>query len=59
MENVRRLLGRRGTIPVTVHVLEPLDRSLDRKQLAHAAREAIGRTLDLTFPGHSPIDEDE
>ena len=59
MENVWRLLGRRGTIPATVNVLEPLDRSLDRKQLAHAARETIARTLDLTFPGHSPIGEDE
>lgn len=55
MENVWRLLGRRGTIPVSVHALEPLDRSLDRKQLAQAAREAIGRTLDLTFSDHSPI----
>ena len=59
MENVWRLLGRRGTLPVTVHLLEPLDRSLDRKELAHAAREAIGRTLDLTFSSHSPIGEDE
>ena len=59
MQNVWRLLGRRGTIPVTVKVLEPLDRSLDRKQLAHAAREAIARTLDLTFLGHSPIGESE
>lgn len=59
MENVWRLLGRRGTLPVTVHLLEPLDRALDRKQLAHAAREAIGRTLDLTFSGHSPIGEAE
>lgn len=55
MENVWRLLGRRGTIQVSVHALEPLDRSLDRKQLAQAAREAIGRTLDLTFSDHSPI----
>jgi hypothetical protein len=59
MHNVWRLLGRRQTIPVRVHVLDPLDRSLDRKQLAHAAREAIGRTLDLTFSDHSPIGESE
>ena len=59
MNNVWRLLGRRRTIPVTVHLLDPLDRSLDRKQLAHAAREAIGRTLDLTFSDHSPIGEAE
>jgi 1-acyl-sn-glycerol-3-phosphate acyltransferase len=59
MDNVWRLLGRRGTIPVTLHLLDPLDRSLDRKQLAHAAREAIGRTLGLTSPDQSPIGEAE
>ena len=59
MHNVMRLLGRRRTLPVTVRLLEPLDRSLDRKQLAHAAREAIGETLGLTSPGHSPIGEGE
>ena len=55
MHNVFMLLGRRGTLPVTVHLLGPLDRSLDRKQLAQAARDAIGRTLDLTLHEHSPI----
>ena len=59
MHNVWRLLGRRGTIPVIVYLLDPLDRALDRKQLAQAAREAIGRTLDLTLSGHSPIGEAE
>jgi lyso-ornithine lipid O-acyltransferase len=59
MDNVWRLLGRRGTIPVTVHLLDPLDRSLNRKQLAHAAREAIAQRLGLTSPGHSPIGEGE
>jgi 1-acyl-sn-glycerol-3-phosphate acyltransferase len=59
MHNVWRLLSRPGTIPVTVHVLESLDRALDRKQLAQAARDAIGRTLDLTLSGHSPIGEGE
>ena len=59
MDNVWRLLGRRGTIPITVHLLDPLDRSLDRKQLAHAAREAIAERLGLTSPGHSPIGEGE
>jgi lyso-ornithine lipid O-acyltransferase len=59
MDNVWRLLGRRGTIPATVHLLDPLDRSLDRKQLAHAAREAIAERLGLTSPGHSPIGEGE
>lgn len=59
MDNVWGLLNRRGTLPVTIHLLAPLDRSLDRKQLAHAARETIGRTLDLTSPSHSPIGEAE
>ena len=53
--NVLRVLGRSGTLPVTVHVLEPLDRALDRKQLAHAAREAIGDKLDFKLRDHSPI----
>ena len=54
-DNVLRILGRRGTLPVTVHVLPALDRALDRKQLAHSARQAIGETLDLTSHRHSPI----
>jgi 1-acyl-sn-glycerol-3-phosphate acyltransferase len=58
-DNVLRLLGRRGTLPVTVHLLEPLDRTGDRKQLARAACEAIGQRLGLTSPGHSPIGGDE
>ena len=40
-----RVLGRKGTVPVTVHLLEPLPRSDDRKWLANAAREAIERAL--------------
>jgi 1-acyl-sn-glycerol-3-phosphate acyltransferase len=55
MENVFQLLGRRGTLPVTVHLLAPLDRSLDRKRLAQAARDAIGERLGLTLPDQSPI----
>jgi lyso-ornithine lipid O-acyltransferase len=53
--NVIRVLARRGTLPVTVQVLPPLDRSLNRKQLAQEAREAIVRTLGFKSPGHSPI----
>jgi 1-acyl-sn-glycerol-3-phosphate acyltransferase len=59
MQNVMRLAGRRGKLPITVHILAPLDRSLNRKQLAHAAREAIGETLGLTSPRRSPIGEPE
>jgi 1-acyl-sn-glycerol-3-phosphate acyltransferase len=45
---VLQILGRNGTLPVTVALLPPLDRNLDRKALAHAAREAIGETLAST-----------
>lgn len=55
MANVMRILGRRGPLPVTVRLLEPLDRSGDRKQLAHQAREAIGAALGFKSLGHSPI----
>jgi 1-acyl-sn-glycerol-3-phosphate acyltransferase len=55
MDNVLRLLGRRGTLPVKVNLLKPLDRSGDRKQLAHAAREMIAQRLGLTSHHHSPI----
>ena len=58
-DNVLRLLGRRGTVPVTVHILEPLDRGGDRKQLTHAAREAIAAKLGLTSNQHSPIGEEK
>jgi 1-acyl-sn-glycerol-3-phosphate acyltransferase len=54
-DNVLRLLGRRGTLPVMVDVLEALHRTGDRKQLAQAARETIAQRLGLTSPGHSPI----
>jgi lyso-ornithine lipid O-acyltransferase len=42
---IRRVLGRRGALPVTVHLLEPLRHSGDRKALAQQAREAIRETL--------------
>ena len=57
--NILRILGRRGTLPVTVHLLQPLDRSGDRKQLAIAAHDAIAATLGFKFPVHSPIDGGE
>jgi 1-acyl-sn-glycerol-3-phosphate acyltransferase len=53
--NVLRILGRHGTVPVRVNVLAPLDRSLDRKQLAGRAREAIAETLGFKLHVHSPI----
>jgi 1-acyl-sn-glycerol-3-phosphate acyltransferase len=54
-DNVLRLLGRRGTLAVTVHLLPPLDRAGDRKQLTAEARAAIAETLGLTSQPHSPI----
>ena len=54
-DNVLRILGRRGTLPVTVHLLEPMDRAFDRKQLAARAREAIAETLGFKLQAHSPI----
>ena len=54
-ENVLRLLGRKGTLPVTVQILAPLDRAGDRKQLTQDAREAIAETLDFKSHSHSPI----
>jgi len=55
--NVLRVLGRRGTLPVTVHLLEPLSRAGDRKQLASEARGAIAATLRFKSSAHSPIAE--
>ena len=56
-DNVKRILGRRGALPVTIHVLPPLDPRLGRKPLTNQAREAIAETLGLTSPAHSPIAE--
>ena len=58
-DNVRRLLGRRGTLPVAVRLLDPLDRKLDRKALALGAREAINAQLGFKLTDHSPIGADE
>jgi 1-acyl-sn-glycerol-3-phosphate acyltransferase len=54
-DNVKRMLGRRGTLPVTVHVLPPLNPNFDRKQLAREARNGIAETLDFKSRAHSPI----
>ena len=53
--NVLRLLGRRGSLPITVRVLAPLDRAGDRKQLTHEVRESIAQTLGFKSHAHSPI----
>ena len=54
-DNVLRILGRKATLPVTVRILDPLDRSGDRKQLTHEARDRIAERLGLTSHHRSPI----
>jgi len=49
-ENILRILGRKGTLPVTINLLEPLGRTGDRKALAQQAREAIAETLASSQP---------
>ena len=53
--NVLRILGRRGTLPITLRLLDPLDRRGDRKQLTEHARSAIAAALGFKFAGQSPI----
>ncbi len=45
MANVLRVLGRRGTIPVTIRLLDPLPPHADRKALARAAHDAVATAL--------------
>jgi 1-acyl-sn-glycerol-3-phosphate acyltransferase len=58
-DNVLRVLGRRGVLPVTVSLLAPLARGGDRKQLAGQAREKIAEVLGFKSPEHSPIGEEK
>ncbi len=58
-DNVLRILGRRGTLSVAIHLLAPLDRAGDRKQLTLEGRESIAQRLGLTSPPHSLIDQGE
>ena len=53
-ENILRILGRKGTLPVRVNLLPPLERRGDRKALASAAREAIEQTL-ASSRGDTPL----
>ena len=55
LENVLRILGRKGTIAVTVHALDPLERAGDRKSLATQARDEISRRLRFKLEAQSPI----
>lgn len=47
LDNALRILGRRGQLPVTVRLLDPIAPSPDRKILARAAHDAIAAALDL------------
>jgi lyso-ornithine lipid O-acyltransferase len=54
-DNFLRVLGRRGTLPVTVHLLPPLERGGDRKALALSARQAIADALSASSPATSRL----
>jgi hypothetical protein len=45
MANVMRVLGHRGTMDVTIRLLEPLPPDKDRKTLARHARQSIAAGL--------------
>jgi len=45
MANFRRVLGHRGTIGVTIRLLQPLPASDDRKETARYARQSIAAAL--------------
>jgi 1-acyl-sn-glycerol-3-phosphate acyltransferase len=53
-DNVLQVLRRRGTLPVTVTILPPLERTGDRKALARAAQAAIAKTL-ASSRGATPL----
>jgi 1-acyl-sn-glycerol-3-phosphate acyltransferase len=57
--NAMRVLGRRGTIPVTLHFLDPIDPAQlqGRKEVAAAARAAIVESLRHVVGG-SPTSAD-
>ena len=58
-DNILRILGRRGTLPVTISMLGPLDRGGDRKWLSDQARNAIAAKLGFKLSVHSPIADGE
>jgi 1-acyl-sn-glycerol-3-phosphate acyltransferase len=55
LRNIRRVLGRKGSLDVTLHLLAPLDKSGDRKAMAAAARAAIADSLGFTGDQQPPI----
>ena len=54
--NALRLLGRRGSFPVTLHLLPALERTGDRKQLAARAHSAIASALGFKSDATAPIE---
>jgi 1-acyl-sn-glycerol-3-phosphate acyltransferase len=54
-DNVLRILCRKGTIPVTLRLLPPLERSGNRKQLTLEAWRAIAQALGFKSDEPSPI----
>ena len=50
IDNALRLIGRRGTLPVTVRLLDPLPPGEDRKAMARDAQAAIGAALTSAPP---------
>lgn len=53
--NALRILGHRGTTPVTVRLLDPLPPSADRKAIARAAHDAIGAALTASNPAQPAL----
>ena len=54
MANFKRVLGHRGTMPVTIRLLDPLLPTGDRKALARQARQAIAAALS-SLVGHDGL----
>jgi 1-acyl-sn-glycerol-3-phosphate acyltransferase len=55
--NARRILSRRGTLPVTLRFLAPLDPAAagDRKALAARSQEAVAGALSASVHGGDPL----
>ena len=54
MANFRRVLGHRGTMPVTIRLLDPLPADQDRKTLAPHARLSIAASLSSLAAPEAP-----
>jgi len=52
--NFKRVLGHRGTMPVTIRLLDPLPPTDDRKALARHARQVIGAALSSLATPDAP-----